>query len=383
MVFQDPMTSLDPVYRIGNQIAETVRQHDKSLSRKAADGPGGRPAQAGRHPERGGAGRLLPARVLRRHAAARGHRHRDRQPARGDHRRRADHGAGRDRPGAGARGAEERAGRDRGGDGPDHPRPRRGRRDGRPGPGHVRRPRGREGHRRGRLLPPPDAVLDRPARLHAAHRRRRPAAAHPDQGRPAVDDQPAGRAARSGPRCPLHYAQCDEAEPDLLRGRRRATTPRPASASDELVETEVAPEDIFTADSSDATLAAAAAIGESARETAGDDRVQLRRGPSRTTQLDQPPVASRRTPHERVRLPDHPAARCRRRAGADRTRPGEALPDQGRASSAGRSGRSRPSTGSTSTSTRGRRSGWSASPAAASRPPAGRSCTCSRRPAGR
>jgi peptide/nickel transport system ATP-binding protein len=36
MVFQDPMTSLDPVYKIGVQIAETVRQHDKSLSRSAA-----------------------------------------------------------------------------------------------------------------------------------------------------------------------------------------------------------------------------------------------------------------------------------------------------------------------------------------------------------
>ena len=36
MVFQDPMTSLDPVYKIGVQIAETVRQHDKSLSRTAA-----------------------------------------------------------------------------------------------------------------------------------------------------------------------------------------------------------------------------------------------------------------------------------------------------------------------------------------------------------
>jgi oligopeptide/dipeptide ABC transporter ATP-binding protein len=36
MVFQDPMTSLDPVYRIGTQIAETVRQHDKQASRQAA-----------------------------------------------------------------------------------------------------------------------------------------------------------------------------------------------------------------------------------------------------------------------------------------------------------------------------------------------------------
>jgi peptide/nickel transport system ATP-binding protein len=36
MIFQDPMTSLDPVYRIGAQIAETIKQHNKSLSGKAA-----------------------------------------------------------------------------------------------------------------------------------------------------------------------------------------------------------------------------------------------------------------------------------------------------------------------------------------------------------
>ncbi len=36
MIFQDPMTSLDPVYKIGYQIAETLRQHDRSLSAKAA-----------------------------------------------------------------------------------------------------------------------------------------------------------------------------------------------------------------------------------------------------------------------------------------------------------------------------------------------------------
>ena len=36
MIFQDPMTSLDPVYKIGVQIMETLRVHDKDLSRKAA-----------------------------------------------------------------------------------------------------------------------------------------------------------------------------------------------------------------------------------------------------------------------------------------------------------------------------------------------------------
>src|SRR3954467_7001030 len=34
MIFQDPMTSLDPVYKVGFQIEETLRVHDKSLSRQ-------------------------------------------------------------------------------------------------------------------------------------------------------------------------------------------------------------------------------------------------------------------------------------------------------------------------------------------------------------
>jgi len=37
MIFQDPMTSLDPVYKIGAQIEETLRIHDKSLSAKTAE----------------------------------------------------------------------------------------------------------------------------------------------------------------------------------------------------------------------------------------------------------------------------------------------------------------------------------------------------------
>jgi peptide/nickel transport system ATP-binding protein/oligopeptide transport system ATP-binding protein len=36
MVFQDPMSSLNPVYRIGDQIVEQIRQHDKQVSKAAA-----------------------------------------------------------------------------------------------------------------------------------------------------------------------------------------------------------------------------------------------------------------------------------------------------------------------------------------------------------
>src|SRR5207248_2603878 len=36
MIFQDPMSSLDPVYRIGDQIVEQIRAHDDKISKPAA-----------------------------------------------------------------------------------------------------------------------------------------------------------------------------------------------------------------------------------------------------------------------------------------------------------------------------------------------------------
>src|SRR5690606_19139635 len=36
MIFQDPMTSLDPLISIGDQIVEAVRVHDRSISRRQA-----------------------------------------------------------------------------------------------------------------------------------------------------------------------------------------------------------------------------------------------------------------------------------------------------------------------------------------------------------
>jgi peptide/nickel transport system ATP-binding protein/oligopeptide transport system ATP-binding protein len=36
MVFQDPMSALDPVYRVGDQIVEQIRAHDHDISKAAA-----------------------------------------------------------------------------------------------------------------------------------------------------------------------------------------------------------------------------------------------------------------------------------------------------------------------------------------------------------
>ena len=49
MIFQDPMTSLNPVYTIGQQIAEIVRVHNDVEQGEAAD-PRHRHAEARRHP---------------------------------------------------------------------------------------------------------------------------------------------------------------------------------------------------------------------------------------------------------------------------------------------------------------------------------------------
>lgn len=36
MIFQNPMTSLDPVFKIGYQMVEMIREHDKTISKKDA-----------------------------------------------------------------------------------------------------------------------------------------------------------------------------------------------------------------------------------------------------------------------------------------------------------------------------------------------------------
>ena len=34
MIFQDPMTSMNPVYTVGKQIVEAIRAHDSSIDKK-------------------------------------------------------------------------------------------------------------------------------------------------------------------------------------------------------------------------------------------------------------------------------------------------------------------------------------------------------------
>ena len=192
VIFQDPLTSLHPLYKVGWQIAEMIRAHDKSVSKKAGARTGRRTPGPGRYPAPGAAGRRLPAPVLRRHAAAGDDRHGAVALAADDHRRRADHGARRHRAGpdhrpaaAPAAGVAHRADHD-------HARPRRG--GGHRGRrhGHVRGTGGGEGGQAGRLLRAAPPVHQGAARVDTEQfRRRRPAEADP--GLAAQPDQPAVR----------------------------------------------------------------------------------------------------------------------------------------------------------------------------------------------
>ena len=236
MIFQDPMTSLNPVYKVGWQIAEQIREHEK-VSKQAAHARAvelltsvGIPNPAMRvdaYPHQFSGG--MRQRVMIAMAICL-------QPGPA-HRRRADDGAGRDHPGADPEPDQEAARGLRHRGGADHPRHGRGGRHGRPDRGDVRRPHRRAGHAARALLRPAAPVhlgparVDRPAGpaqtaaagrdsrtaavtaaatgglrvrgpVHAPVRavRRAPGAARPDRRRPPrrLPPVPAAETARSG-----------------------------------------------------------------------------------------------------------------------------------------------------------------------------------------
>ncbi len=76
-IFQDPLTSLNPLYTIGRQLVETIQTH-LDLSPSAARTARDRAARGDRHPRRPPAHRPVSAPVLGRHAPARGDRARAR-----------------------------------------------------------------------------------------------------------------------------------------------------------------------------------------------------------------------------------------------------------------------------------------------------------------
>ena len=70
MIFQEPMTALDPVFTIGEQIAETIVRHEGIILRRGVP-PCARTAGDGADPVGGAPLEIVSARDVGRHAAAR------------------------------------------------------------------------------------------------------------------------------------------------------------------------------------------------------------------------------------------------------------------------------------------------------------------------
>ncbi len=127
MIFQEPMTSLNPVLTVGEQIVEGILRH-RPMSREAARDRAIEMLRDGAHTVAGAALRRLSLPPFGRHAAAGDDRDGALVQAEAPDRRRADDGARRHDPGADPRLDAHAARRNRHRDHPHHPRSRRRRR---------------------------------------------------------------------------------------------------------------------------------------------------------------------------------------------------------------------------------------------------------------
>ena len=158
MIFQEPMSSLNPIYRVGSQIAEGIMLHQR-LTKKQALARALDLLKEVRIPEPQARIEQYPAPALGRPAPARDDRDGDRQQSGFPDRRRADHGARRHRAGRDPEAHPPVAGAVSHGRSADHPRSHH-RREG-------QRPRCRHAARQDRRDQPHEAALRAAhARLH-------------------------------------------------------------------------------------------------------------------------------------------------------------------------------------------------------------------------
>ena len=154
MIFQEPMTSLNPAYTIGNQLEEACLRHRRTAPAQGARDRAAATCSTRRHHRRRRAGSAVPAPAVGRAAPARDDRHGADVRPHPDHRGRTDHGARRHHPGGDPAPAGGAAARVRHGAGPDHARSRHRRAHRRPRGGDVRGPGGR-GRPGGRIFAAP------------------------------------------------------------------------------------------------------------------------------------------------------------------------------------------------------------------------------------
>ena len=193
MIFQEPMTSLNPVFTIGMQVMEAVLGHEQ-VSQEGSVPAIRRDAGAGGHSGPGVAHERLSAAVFRRHAAARDDRHGAGLQSVAADRRRADDRSGRHHPGAnsGTDAADQGPAEGRG-DSADHAQSRRGGGDLPSRDRHVRRENSGSGAGEGAIQESAASVHARSAGIVADRRRREAAAAYDDSGQRAQHSRSARR----------------------------------------------------------------------------------------------------------------------------------------------------------------------------------------------